>query len=368
MKKRIAAAIVAAAAALLAVGGTMAWFTDDREAVSVVQTGNVDIEIVENTREPEGAYEKTVNGIKYKGNFMPGQTFSKIVKVKNKGVNRAFVRVKVSYQGEEDKELSYDPQLVPEVKSSGLGSSGDSWELASDGYYYYNQALEPGAETAPMMEEIHLPLKWELEQTSALRRVVIGAEAIQADYTGKDAKEAFGYKEVVSGIIAEAMDLTSKFRELAETYQKASGQEKEETLNQIRELMGAGQDAGWGIINNNDMFRKALAGANVPWPTVEKEGLANELHMSEEESQNWYVNIYVIVKDNYRVVPYISRASKCGAGEQWKARYVKIDGKWYQPASADSPAADTTGMINTLYSEGWDGIKEDWKLVDFGEP
>ena len=365
MKKKLIAAVVVAVAALFTAGGTLAWFTDDRTANSVIQTGNVDIEVLESTNEPEGTYEKTSDGIVYSGHFMPGQTFSKIVTVRNKGINSAYVRVKVSYQDHEKKVLRYEKKLEPVVESSGFGSSGDSWEFGSDGFYYYNQALKPGAVTAPVMETVHLPLGWELEQTTSLYRVVIMAEAIQSDFTGDTAKEAFGYQEVGKGIVAKAKKLVAEFEELVSVYNTATGQEKEEYLNQIRELMGADADMNWGKINNNDTFRSALIKANGDWPTVAEEGLAEELHMSEEESQKWYVNIYVLVRDIYRVVPYISKAPRLGGGDQWRARYLQIDGVWYQPKEAPSASSDMVENINKFYENGWDGIKKDWKPVDF---
>lgn len=367
MKKKIigAAVAVAAMAALLTVGGTMAWLTDDSKAATVIKTGNVDIEIVETTREPAGSFEKTADGIVYKGQFMPGQTFSKIVTVKNRGVNSAYVRVKVSYQNKEKKELVYRPEMTPEVISSGLGVTGDSWELGSDGYYYYNQALKPGEETIPVMEAVRLPLAWELEQTSAFHLVAIQAEAIQSDYTGETAKIAFGYTEMGNGIIGKANSLTASFTELAEEYNAASGKEKDEILVRIRELLGLKPDAGWGYINNNDRFRSAILNANGNWPTVAEEGLAEVLHMSEEESRKWHVNIYVIVKDNYKVIPYISKAVTASGGEQWKARYIQVDGVWYQPASAASATSETTETISKLYDVGWAGVSDQWKVLDF---
>lgn len=366
MKKKLITGVVAAVALLLTARGTMAWFTDDRRAAAVVQTGNVDIEIVERTNEPEESCEITADGILYRGNFMPGQRFSKIVTVRNKGVNSAYVRVKVSFQDKNQMEISYDRQSTPVVESSGLGLGGDSWELGSDGYYYYNQALAAGGETAPVMETVHLPLSWELEQTSALYRVVIGAEAIQSNYTGPDSKTAFGYQETGKGIVHDANALASEFIALAGKYNEATGKTKDEILDQIRELVGAGPDVTWWIINNNDMFRSALMKSNGSWPTVAEEGLADVLHMSEEEAQNWYVNIYVVINDNYRVVPYISRASKCGGSEQWRARYLQINGTWYQPISAPSASSDTVLTISLLYKDGWEGIRDDWKPLVFG--
>lgn len=369
MKKKLIAAVVVAVAALFTAGGTLAWFTDDRTANSVIQTGNVDIEVLESTNEPEGTYEKTSDGIVYSGHFMPGQTFSKIVTVRNNGINSAYVRVKVSYQDHEKKVLRYEKKLEPVVESSGFGSSGDSWELGSDGYYYYNQALKPGAVTAPVMETVHLPLGWELEQTTSLHRVVIMAEAIQSDFTGDTAKEAFGYQEVGPGIVSKSKKLAAEFQELSNAYREAVSQknkeEQERILKEIQELMEVDDSMNWNQINNNDKFRSALAKVNGDWPTVAEEGLAEELHMSEEESQKWYVNIYVVVKDNYRVVPYISKAPRLGGGDQWKARYLQIDGVWYQPVGAESASSDSVGYISELYKDGWDGIKDGWKPVDF---
>lgn len=366
MKKKTAITAAAAAVAVLfAIGGTMAWLTDDQRVDTVIKTGNVNIEIEEKTKEPEDTFEMTKDGIVYKGNFMPGQTFSKIVTVRNIGVNRAYVRVKVTYQDHEKKKLIYDAERPPIVESSGFGSQGDSWELASDGYYYYNQALEPGAESAPVMETVKLPLSWDIEQTSAFHLVAIQAEAIQADYTGVTAKIAFGYTEMGNGIIGKANSLTASFTELAEEYNAASGKEKDEILVRIRELLGLKPDAGWGYINNNDRFRSALLNANGSWPTVAEEGLAEELHMSEEESQKWHVNIYVVVKDNYKVISYISKAATASGGEQWKARYMQVDGVWYQPVAADSAMSETTETISKLYVDGWAGISDQWKVLDF---
>ena len=70
--------------AILAVGGTLAYFTDDDFATNVFTVGNIDIRLDE-TFSPEDA--KLI---------MPGQDVEKIVHVENVGANPAFVRVHVA--------------------------------------------------------------------------------------------------------------------------------------------------------------------------------------------------------------------------------------------------------------------------------
>ncbi|MEE0131091.1 MAG: TasA family protein [Clostridium sp.] len=97
MKKKVA--LTAAAVALvgtLAVGGTLAWFTDTETATNVVTMGKVDILL----KEDGGTDDNKVTspeGLEYK-NVMPGDKFQKAVSIENKG-NDAYVRVKIVVSG-----------------------------------------------------------------------------------------------------------------------------------------------------------------------------------------------------------------------------------------------------------------------------
>ena len=97
MKKKVA--LTAAAVALvgtLAVGGTLAWFTDTETATNVVTMGKVDILL----KEDGGTDNNKVTspeGLEYK-NVMPGDKFQKAVSIENKG-NDAYVRVKIVVSG-----------------------------------------------------------------------------------------------------------------------------------------------------------------------------------------------------------------------------------------------------------------------------
>lgn len=93
MKKKVA--LTAAAVALvgtLAVGGTLAWFTDTETATNVVTMGKVDILLKEDGG-TDGNKVTSPEGLEYK-NVMPGDKFQKAVSIENKG-NDAYVRVKI---------------------------------------------------------------------------------------------------------------------------------------------------------------------------------------------------------------------------------------------------------------------------------
>lgn len=99
MKKKVA--LTAAAVALvgtLAVGGTLAWFTDTETATNVVTMGKVDILLKEDGG-TDGNKVTSPEGLEYK-NVMPGDKFQKAVSIENKG-NDAYVRVKIVVSGNE---------------------------------------------------------------------------------------------------------------------------------------------------------------------------------------------------------------------------------------------------------------------------
>lgn len=97
MKKKVA--LTAAAVALvgtLAVGGTLAWFTDTETATNVVTMGKVDILLKEDGG-TDGNKVTSSDGLEYE-NVMPGDKFQKAVSIENKG-NDAYVRVKIVVSG-----------------------------------------------------------------------------------------------------------------------------------------------------------------------------------------------------------------------------------------------------------------------------
>lgn len=178
MKKKLGLITATVAlGALLAVGGTLAWFTDTETATNVVTTGNVRVAIQENGTEMEPG-----GGIKFEGPQTPGQTLEKEVAIMNKGANDAYVRVKIT--NDADLDLVF--------------SESENWEL-NDGYYYYTKVLGAGTTTDALLTTIGIPSTWDNSYTDTTSEVAINVEAIQSD-------NLFGADETVN-----ATSLAGKF-------------------------------------------------------------------------------------------------------------------------------------------------------------
>ena len=104
-KKHIAA--LAGIAAVFAVGGSLAYFNQNLEAVNVLNVGKFDTEVVEIFNPEEGE------------NWQPGVTVNKQYSVKNSGSIDSLVRVKLqetwTRKGEEEPFLSIDSSEEPEI-------------------------------------------------------------------------------------------------------------------------------------------------------------------------------------------------------------------------------------------------------------
>ena len=81
MKKKVA--LTAAAVALvgtLAVGGTLAWFTDTETATNVVTTGHVDISVMEKDSAGDTYEEKNDSGLTLDGKYVPNATVDNLLR------------------------------------------------------------------------------------------------------------------------------------------------------------------------------------------------------------------------------------------------------------------------------------------------
>lgn len=160
MKKKLGLITATVAlGALLAVGGTLAWFTDTETATNVVTTGNVQVAIQENGTEMEPG-----GGIEFEGPQTPGQTLDKAVAIINKGANDAYVRVQIT--NDADLNLTF--------------SNSSNWTLYS-GYYYYTKVLSADTTTDTLLSTIGIPSTWDNSYTDKELDVVINVEAIQSD-------------------------------------------------------------------------------------------------------------------------------------------------------------------------------------------
>lgn len=189
-------------AALLAVGGTIAYFTARAEVKNVVTMGNVKISLTEPLFEGEGPD----NSI---GLIVPGDTITKDPTITNTGKNDCYVRARIkvkavplsqnskSISDEELEELVaqiYSEELfegtvtenVGDKKSQALSSPLFNVNIKNwiynvvDGYFYYQQPLAANTK-AVLFDKVFIPKTWGNKYADVSFKIEIVAEAVQKD-------------------------------------------------------------------------------------------------------------------------------------------------------------------------------------------
>ena len=217
-KKKIVALLVAGIMTVGVVGGTLAWFTSNDSVTNVFNTGktgdaddlNAGIEVEENFSHPgldgilgtgDDVIASTKNGPDGKNQIvtlntqvLPGDLMKKEASVFSTADYNQFVRAKVTktwrlavdqassedtgaeeikagqvitqYKVIDDKVVIYGTGEVGEgwtalnydklkVTLADFGTSvEDSWSESVNGYYYYNQILEPEAHTSDLLKKV----------------------------------------------------------------------------------------------------------------------------------------------------------------------------------------------------------------------
>ena len=198
MKKKVA--LTAAAVALvgtLAVGGTLAWFTDTEEATNVVTVGDIDVKLSE---VGEGTPSQAGTGLEYT-NLMPGKTFTKDAYVENVGTNDAYVKAIITLEAKDDnsKKLITDMKesTTNKITFTDLAPNG-VWtydETAGTATYtvWYNGTTTPEVfgtddEAWHLFTSVVIPEGWDNSYENVGFDIKINVEAIQADnITARDA-------------------------------------------------------------------------------------------------------------------------------------------------------------------------------------
>lgn len=167
MKKRIfTVSLVIALAAILLVGGTMAYFTDTKAKCNCFTIGNVKICL----EEPKWDFTSPEDH----KDVYPGEELGKDPQVKNWGANPAFIRLKVS--GLDCLKLAGLSKEDIEL----IGLNTTDWTYY-DGYYYYNQPLDPGATTPALFQAIKIPTDTTNYFGFLPFDVMVVAEAVQSE-------------------------------------------------------------------------------------------------------------------------------------------------------------------------------------------
>mgnify|MGYP000015427929 FL=1 len=187
--------VTSALCALLAVGGTVAYFTDRDDAVNKIDIGQVKIDLTE----PEWDASPDDNGDTIPDDVedvVPTQEITKDPMVTNKGVNDAYIYVSVSFPKENIYTANTDgtknAKAVTQLFTP--GAIGADWTLLSSDtsdakvntyVYGYNKVVAPTASTSKLFETVTFCNAIEgqgLENT--VQNINVKAFGIQSDNTG----------------------------------------------------------------------------------------------------------------------------------------------------------------------------------------
>lgn len=200
-KKVLMAAASTALVAVVGIGATLAYFTDQASTENVVTMGHVDIRLVEYevTKDENGdSYvTDTTKPVTEKGltftDVYPGETLPKDPTVELvSGSGDAYVRVRMEIDTTKTKIDAEDVAALRENINNEIAESGDWYYNAEEDYYYYNAALtdEEGKNAATLFENVTIPgEEWTNNTADQTFAIKLHAEAIQREYFTPEATD-----------------------------------------------------------------------------------------------------------------------------------------------------------------------------------
>lgn len=175
-KKLFTMVISVALVAVVGVGATLAYFTDNDVETNVITMGHVDIELTEpnfdKEKNPDGTINENFDGKEDNkiSKVVPGQVIPKDPTITvQKDSEDSYVRAKLAYKGLTEEQIA-DLKLTLE----------DGWTEGVDGYYYYNKILKPNDKVI-LFKEVNIPKTWGNEVADLTFEIIVNAEAIQAN-------------------------------------------------------------------------------------------------------------------------------------------------------------------------------------------
>lgn len=192
MNKRKLIALVTSLSlvAVVGIGATLAYFTDNASAQNVVTMGHVDISLTENevTKDENGDYivddtkPVTEEGLEFEG-VLPGDTIPKNPTINLlEGSVDAYVRIKMDITAAAESTITQADLDVLETNLRAQILEDANWYYnAADGYYYYTPVLS-AEESAVLFETVTIPgEEWKNNTADQSFTIALQAEAIQAD-------------------------------------------------------------------------------------------------------------------------------------------------------------------------------------------
>lgn len=195
-KKRILCLTVLVICLATLATGTMAYFVAEETAYSVITTGCLYMELVQETANGRSLPEETVV------NVVPATAVDQVTFVANRGSVPFFTRVVVEKKitPAEGSDAQLDAALVT------LNINEDYW-TEKDGFYFYKRILKPGQETQPLYTEVGFAPEMGNEYMGARVEIRVLAQAVQSANNGTDATQALGWSEAVRTLIVNENDL-----------------------------------------------------------------------------------------------------------------------------------------------------------------
>lgn len=145
---------------------TLAYYTTIGKATNVVTSGDIQLQIHEITADgsdfpAEGVY------------IIPGDIVSKQVSVENVCDHPFYLRVKL-VSASTNEELNADACMQLNIDES-------NW-TALDGYYYYNQILQPGECTSALFTQVEIVgSKFDQTHVGSMLSLTVNAYAVQSE-------------------------------------------------------------------------------------------------------------------------------------------------------------------------------------------
>ncbi len=168
MQARSKLLLIALAAILVTVltQPTLAFYTTVGTATNVVTSGNIQLKI----------HEKTASGEDFPAEgvyVIPGDIVSKQVSVENISTHPFYLRVKL-VGGATNEALTPDDCMKLDLNTQ-------NW-TEKDGYYYYNQILQPGEITPALFTQVEI-VGSKVDQThiGSTLRLTVNAYAVQSE-------------------------------------------------------------------------------------------------------------------------------------------------------------------------------------------
>ena len=185
--------------AILAIGGTLAYFTDQETATNTFTMGGVEIDLYEHDED-----EKEVEALTYT-DVVPGIAYDKDPTVDNDGSLDAWVRVNVTLNNYSIFAAAAKAHNVTDLATIFGGHDYTKWTRANISVneesdtvtysYYYNTVLAAGASTGPLFTTVTIPAAFTGDDLKDLTgfKITVTADAIQKDpfTTAADAFAAF---------------------------------------------------------------------------------------------------------------------------------------------------------------------------------